>query len=449
MTYNELQYKKINDMLNMKEQIIVCLGGIPGSGKSTIAKQFEEAGFVVICKDRIRVACAKEQYSGEYYSEFDDKVLQSYNKRIPAISRKLADEAIAAGKSIIFDACYLSERARRQMFAMTHKLPVYSIFLDCSVEFAKKRNYHRSTTIIASKNGKNIYGHSVPDCNIEEMAKAVKFPDVKEGFKEVAIVHLHDEEVKLESAKEKLLSLYDMSYDEVNDTLHDWKKNDMFRVILPSMLFCMDYNQNNKNHSFLLHEHMMKAAFYVKEHDDKIPTNINKRLLFLAMLIHDIGKPATVQNFARLKVNTDIFKEQEKIVVLREGENKLVQCVKLDHNGFRQQLLSTAYLDIDKNSHYYNHQIIGAQIARRELSEIGFTEDELNFVYDCIFYHMSLPFNQKLTHRSMKKIILSLGKENIGLYSLIREADMSASNSRDYENWNANIQLLHEVMEEV
>ena len=49
----------------------------------------------------------------------------------------------------------------------------------------------------------------------------------------------------------------------------------------------------------------------------------------------------------------------------------------------------------------------------------------------------------------MKKIILSLGKENIGLYSLIREADMSTSNSRNYENWNANIQLLHEVMEEV
>ena len=404
--YNKQIYKDVIALSELNEQMVICMSGIPGSGKSTFSKIFEDKGFVVISKDKIRLELARKDF-GEDKTEVElDNVLQNYSKRIYSEEKKIVDVAMAAGKSIIFDATHLTVHSRRSEIDLIRqidkKVPIHSIVIDCPEDIAKQHNEKRATTVIAEKDGKPIYGRYVPDFVIESMAKSITLPNESEGFNSIHIIHIHKDSFILDNAMDKLKEIYACnSYDDIVKKLEEFYDKDIWPVLVPSMKKCIKYNQNNFHHKLQLHEHMAKAADYVKKN---VSTKDNF-IIFIATLFHDIGKPSCRQNFARIKIGTDTFKLGEKVEII-ESENGYIMCTKYNHDGYKQELLTTAYVDIDTNSHYYNHEAAGAIIARRELSRIGFTNDELDKIYKYIRYHMEMHkerFSQK-TLRSYESI---------------------------------------------
>lgn len=388
--YNKQVYKNIIALPEKKGQVIICMSGLPGSGKSTFSKVFEEKGFVVISKDRIRLDLARKDFGEDKYESELDDVMQNYNKKITSEEKKLIASALHDGKSIIFDATHLTVHARRSEIGLVREvnktIPIHSVFIDCPVDIAKQHNEQRATSIVATKNGEPIYGRYVPDFVIDTMNQNITLPDESEGFESINIIHIHKDSFILDNAMDKIKEIYECSsYEDIVKKMEEFYDKDIWPVIVPSMKKCIKYNQNNFHHKLQLHEHMAKAADYVKKN---LKTKDNF-LMFVAMIFHDIGKPSCRQNFARIKICTETFSLGEKVEIM-ESENGYVMCTKYTHDGCKQELLTTAYLDIDTNSHYYNHEIVGALIARRELSRIGFTNDELTKIYKYIRYHMEM-----------------------------------------------------------
>ena len=86
----------------MQSTTVILLIGLPGSGKSTIAKRIAEAtGATVISLDTIR---------GELTGS---EAEQSQNQRVVAVAHKRAAASLRAGRSIVVDATHLKSAWRQ------------------------------------------------------------------------------------------------------------------------------------------------------------------------------------------------------------------------------------------------------------------------------------------------------------------------------------------------
>ena len=97
---------------------VIIMIGYPGSGKSTIAKQYEKAGYTVI--------------SGDEY------------KTGPAMIKR----AQAVATPVVFDST-AGTKEKRQMFvkfAQEHNMPVTAIWVQTSIDESMERNKQRAAT---------------------------------------------------------------------------------------------------------------------------------------------------------------------------------------------------------------------------------------------------------------------------------------------------------------
>jgi predicted kinase len=133
---------------------IVVLCGVPGSGKSTIAKT-RFANYVRINLDTVKTR----------------------NKERLAIL-----QAINNGDSIVVDSTNTTRKARTRYveIARAHRIPTRCIFLECPVEIALRRN--------ANRRGKE----KVPDFVLRFYFKRIELPSKSEGFDSVEIVRILD-----------------------------------------------------------------------------------------------------------------------------------------------------------------------------------------------------------------------------------------------------------------
>lgn len=423
---------KVKHLINLDEQRFVMVGGLMGAGKSTIVSNFEEVGYEVVCPDRIRHSLAQREAGneGKFESELED-VLQKYSMLAFKIAEKKIKEHIAAGKSVIFDATNLNAKARKQVlgWGRDNNIAVIAVYVECPAELAVERNIRRSETIVGERDGEPIYGRYVPTYVIELKAKSQVLPTVREGFKEVYILHAHEDIVVLEDAKEKLCAL--QNADSIIDEMGKWKEKDLLKIILPTFDKAWGMDQENSHHKHLLHEHMINAATHLQKED--FP-------LFLAALIHDIGKPETKRFYGKMLVDTDMFKVGEKVEVTvhynsKDVPNGYIGCKVLDYKGERRELLTNKHVEVDPDAHYYEHHVVGAVIARRELSYLGFEEELLNKVYDYVLYHMDMPFKTPYTDKAAQKLIDKVGEDNALAMLKLREADKLGSGAgEDYMN---------------
>ena len=132
--------------------------GVPGSGKSTIAKQIPNA--VVISSDAIR----KELYGAEEIQGDGKKVFDLVYKRI--------GEELAKGKDVVFDATNLTPWARKAVFRFNAEH--IAVFVSTSLEECLKRNAARE--------------RKVPEEVIYSMYNRLIFPRRAEGFKTVITI---------------------------------------------------------------------------------------------------------------------------------------------------------------------------------------------------------------------------------------------------------------------
>lgn len=143
----------------MTRQILTLLVGLPGSGKSTYAR---ERDLPVVSSDDLR------------HLLMDDATDQTQNRRIFALLRQVVRLRFEMERPhTVLDATNLSARERRTWIklAQLYGVEVQAIFFDTPLEICKQRNRSRSRI--------------VPEDVIDLMAVRMRPPSLTEGFTEV------------------------------------------------------------------------------------------------------------------------------------------------------------------------------------------------------------------------------------------------------------------------
>jgi predicted kinase len=432
--------ERLKHLLNLDTQRFLCIGGIMASGKSTIVNEFEKVGYNVVCPDRIRVELAQKEHGKELVEGELVEYLQNYENQVWSIAKTRVIQLLKNGKSVIFDATNTTPKARKQLLTWGKQtnMPVVCVYLECPLEIALERNEQRGKTITGSdKDGNVIYDRTVPDFVIKNKIKSQILPTIQEGFTEIYIFHIGLRATNITNNHVRVLFTTMQESQDLFQCLCDMHGVHILKDLLPEFDKCWDIDQENSHHNLKLHEHMIKAAQFLQKEELS---------LFIATLIHDIGKFGTKQKYGKLIVDTKSFKIGDKVeihpVPNKEG---FIIAKRSDYRGEFNELMTVKHIEEDKNAHYYNHEIIGAILARRTMIELGFDEDFANRVYQYVLYHMDFP-GRTMTDKQIKKLIDKVGKQMIEIMIKLKKADKDASSNNNLNEYLDNFQKINEYL---
>ena len=105
---------------------LVLVGGLPGTGKSTLARQLaEQRDFRVIRSDEIRKALASDQSGGRRKSAFQTGIYTAeWIERTYTQCLLRAEQALADGERIVVDASFGSNEKRNRFIRLAERLCV-------------------------------------------------------------------------------------------------------------------------------------------------------------------------------------------------------------------------------------------------------------------------------------------------------------------------------------
>lgn len=165
---------KVKNQLNFaieNQSTLYIMCGIPGSGKSTWAKNFKEkinaANYhcAIVSRDEIRFKLLEER-GGEYF-DYENEVFETYCQKI--------QDYLDRGYHVIADATQLTARSRGKLLNnldIDENILIYCVDIDTSYSICKKRNSKREGI------------RKVPDSVLEKMYMAKSSPTLHEygGF---------------------------------------------------------------------------------------------------------------------------------------------------------------------------------------------------------------------------------------------------------------------------
>lgn len=150
-------------------QQFIMLIGIAGSGKSTIAKTYENENTKIVSSDETRKIL------------FGNENDQKHNKQVFAYMHNEIVKLINQGFSVIYDATNLNARRRCEFLDWlsenTSKDIVYNtvaVYMKCPAPVAIERQTHRNRVM--------------PSAVIERMARHLEAPCYEEGWGKIVIV---------------------------------------------------------------------------------------------------------------------------------------------------------------------------------------------------------------------------------------------------------------------
>lgn len=242
----------------------IMLVGLPGSGKSTFAKELsiiENA--VVLSSDQIR----EEMFSDVSNQESPDLIFGEMNRR--------ANNLLSKKKNVIYDATNLNRKRRKHLIRFvirSDKKCVY--YMNEHIDTIKKRNGNRT--------------RKVDDYVIKRMYKNLQIPILNEGWNEVNYISTM-KNLNVSKQKSYLENLL------LGDHEHDEFFEKMINVI-PDFQVILNLPQDSIYHSFSVSRH----TYFVYENIKKEYDEADKLILLWASIFHDLGK-AFCKSFTNYK----------------------------------------------------------------------------------------------------------------------------------------------------
>lgn len=114
---------------------LAMVGGLPGTGKSTLAQRLrEEAGFVVIRSDEVRKQLAGVSPQQSAAADFQQGIYTpEWTDRTYAECLRQAEQRLFEGQRVVVDATFSAERHRREFQDVARRWCVPSAFLICEL----------------------------------------------------------------------------------------------------------------------------------------------------------------------------------------------------------------------------------------------------------------------------------------------------------------------------
>lgn len=209
--------------------IILC--GIPGSGKSTYAKDY-------IATNDNTIHLSSDGIRSELWG---DESIQGNPAEVFALMQKRAIDALNDGKNVIYDCTSMTRKDRQGIIGVCPKLARIECYIIWApIETCIERDAARERTV-----GKEV---------IDRMLKRFQAPYYDEGIDEI-----------------KIIKPYNFDEDQYGDDCVD-------AMLIP---------HDNPYHSLDVGEHCCEAYRYL------IDKGIQNKDLLKAALEHDVGKPYT------------------------------------------------------------------------------------------------------------------------------------------------------------
>lgn len=145
-------------------------------------------------------------------------------------------------------------------------------------------------------------------------------------------------------------------------------ETEITKVILPEFDACMETQQNNPHHCYSVGEHTLKAMQEIRQ----------DRILRLAMLFHDIGKPRTLT------------------------------------------------IDVEGIVHFHGHPDVSEKITRDILKRLKFDNDTIYMVTNLVKYH---DYDVEPVPKHVRRAILKAGEDIFPLLFEVKQADIKAQSS--------------------
>lgn len=208
---------------------LILLCGIPGSGKSTYAKNYIEqnCNTIHLSSDAIR----KELYG--------DENIQGNPGEVFVLMQKRAVEALNDGYDVIYDCTNITRKDRSGIIGVCPKFAkIECHIIWAPIEVCIQRDADRERTV-----GKEV---------IDRMLKRFQAPYYDEGIDEIKIIKSEE-------------------WDERNYT--------------DSIFLAMNISHDNPHHSLNIEDHCVEAYKYLAD------SGIEDVDLLAAALYHDVGKP--------------------------------------------------------------------------------------------------------------------------------------------------------------
>ena len=160
------------------------------------------------------------------------------------------------------------------------------------------------------------------------------------------------------------------------------------RVILPEFDACMVTEQNNIHHAYSVGEHIIQTLLNVRP----------DRVLRLTMLMHDIAKPATMT------------------------------------------------IDDDGVSHFFGHDVKGAEMAKGIFRRLKFDRDTMDKVCNLVKYH---DYRFAATARNVRRAMNKVGVDAFPLFIEVRYADTMAQSDYQRQDKLQQIEDISAIYEEI
>ena len=152
----------------MKNHLYLMIG-VPGSGKSTYAKNILKYGDIYISRDEIRYSLLTEE--DDYFAK-ENEVIKTF---IDNIDKLLVNEEYCG--DVYADATHLSPKSRAQVLnQLKNKDKVSAIYLDIPLDLILERN--------AQRKGRAL----VPENVVRRMYNSIILPTKVEGIEELIII---------------------------------------------------------------------------------------------------------------------------------------------------------------------------------------------------------------------------------------------------------------------